>query len=218
MSQSFPILLRYAASVMNVRQFFRWNNFLGYWLVIAGLFGLLASFSLTYEKLQTLEHPGYQPSCNISPILSCQSVMSSPQAEVLGIPNPIFGIAAFTALITLGALMVMGIQLRRRVWLLAQVFAVMGLLFMHYLFLESVFVIHAICPWCFGIWMVTIPVFWGITVYNVRERHFGTPRRAWLRHLYSAIDHHGAMILASWYVLIFIILFSRFFDYWSTFL
>lgn len=203
---------------MKVRQFFTWTKFLPYWLTIAGIFGLLASFALTYEKIQTLEHPGYKPSCNLNPVLSCQSVMSTPQAEVFGVPNPIFGLIAFSMLLTLGILLIAGVRLRRRLWLAAQIGATAGVIFMHYLFFESVYKIHAICPWCFGVWMVTIPVFWGITIFNIRMGYFGHVKFARLHRAIHFIDHHAALILASWYVVIFAILLSQFWYYWSTLL
>jgi uncharacterized membrane protein len=35
------------------------------------------------------------PSCSINPILSCGSVMTTPEAEAFGIPNLLIGIAGF---------------------------------------------------------------------------------------------------------------------------
>ena len=65
-----------------------------WWVLIAGVIGLVASMTLTVEKIEILLNPSYVPSCNINPIVSCGSVMVTPQASVLGFPNPLLGIVA----------------------------------------------------------------------------------------------------------------------------
>ena len=71
------------------------------WLLsVGGLVGLLASFILSVEKIEILKDPGFQPSCNINPILSCGSVMITPQAEAFGFPNPLLGVLGFSAEVT----------------------------------------------------------------------------------------------------------------------
>ncbi len=84
-------------------------------IVLAGLavVGLLASFTLLYDTFEVARNPAYNPSCNINPVLSCQSVMSSDQAEIVGIPNPAFGIAAFSALAAFAVLLVAGSRFSR---------------------------------------------------------------------------------------------------------
>ncbi len=63
-------------------------------LVVAGALGLTASLVLTIEKFSLLADPTYRPSCSINPVISCGSVMSSPQAEAFGFPNPLLGSSA----------------------------------------------------------------------------------------------------------------------------
>ena len=66
---------------------------LGVLLLVGGLIGLVAAMVLLLEKLALLVNPDYIPFCNVSPVLSCGSVMTTPQAEAFGIPNPVLGIA-----------------------------------------------------------------------------------------------------------------------------
>lgn len=193
-------------------KWFNWQAALPWVLTVGGMIGLLASFTLTYDKLQVLQNPGYKPACSINPVLSCGSVMNSPQSEIFGVPNSIFGLIAFTAVLTLGALMLAGAKLPAWVWRAAQVAALGGVIFMHYLFIQSVFVIHAICPWCFVVWMITIAMFWGITMYNLRAGHLGS----WNAGLRRFVDRHNGLMLASWYTGIFGILLSHFWYFWST--
>jgi len=177
-----------------------------------GSIGLLASLLLTHDKIKVLQNPDYDPFCNINPIFSCGSVMQTEQASLFGLPNTVFGVMAFTALVSLGFMLLAGAQLKRWLWRLVQVAATIGVLFMHYLFFQAVWRIQAICPWCFVTWMVVIPIFWYVTLYNLREGHitFGSKKfRDFLQ------KHHGN-ILVGWYGVIFLLLLTEFWYYWKT--
>lgn len=192
------------------------NEVLPYILIAAGVIGLIASFVLTYDKLQIMQNADYTPSCNINPILSCGSVMKTEQASLMGVPNTIFGLIAFTMLSTFGVLLAGGVQVKKWVWLNAQLAATAGVVFMHYLFFQGVYRIGAICPWCFMVWMVTIPTFWYVTLYNLRQGYIRLPA-AWKPAERFVQRHHGD-ILALWYLAILGILLERFWYFWSTLL
>lgn len=192
------------------------NKFLPYVLVFCAALGLLASFVLTYDKIQVLKNPLYDPPCNINPVLSCGSVMKTEQASLLGVPNTIFGIMGFTALITFGVLILASTGIKKWVWQVAQVAATTGVLFMHYLFFQGVFRINAICPWCFVTWMVTIPIFVYVTAFNLQENNLPVPKR--LHKIATWIQRNYGNILISWYVIIFLILLNHFWYYWQTLL
>jgi len=187
---------------------------LPYILIVAGIIGIIASFILTYDKLQVLQDTNYQPACNINPVLSCGSVMSTEQATLLGVPNTIFGLIAFSMLFTFGVLLAAGAQVKRWVWWGAQAAALAGVVFMHYLFFQGVYRINAICPWCFVVWMITIPTFWYITLHNLREKHIRLPAR--LEHASEYLQNYHGELLTIWYLIIFGILLERFWYYWST--
>jgi uncharacterized membrane protein len=187
---------------------------LPYILIVAGIVGVIASFVLTYDKIHVLQNAGYKPPCNINPILSCGSVMKTEQASLLGVPNTIFGLMAFSMLFTFGVLLAGGAKVKKWVWLGAQFAATAGVIFMHYLFFQGVYRINAICPWCFVIWIITIPVFWYITQYNLREQNIRLP--AALKPASLFIQKHPGDILLVWYLAILGILAQRFWYYWST--
>jgi uncharacterized membrane protein len=187
---------------------------LPYIMIVGGAIGLIASLLLTHDKIKVLQNPGYNPLCNINPILSCGSVMKTEQASLFGMPNTIFGIIAFTALISFGFIMASGAIFKRWLWQVAQVFATVGVLFMHYLFFQGVFRINAICPWCFVTWMVVIPIFWYVTLYNLRTGNIKIGNRDFNKFVQK---NHGN-ILIGWYAIIFLILITRFWYYWSTLL
>lgn len=189
-------------------------NILPYILIIAGIIGSIASFVLTYDKIHVIQDPNYSPGCNLNPILSCGSVMKTEQASLLGVPNTIFGLIAFSILFTFGVLLASGAKVKKWVWLGAQLAVTVGVVFMHYLFFQGVYRINAICPWCFAVWMVTIPVFWYVTVYNLKERVIKLPIiLAPIRTF--ILRHHGDMLIV-WYLIIFGLLLEHFWYYWST--
>jgi uncharacterized membrane protein len=189
---------------------------LPYILIFTSLVGLLASFALTYDKLQILQNPDYEPSCSINPIFSCGSVMLSDQANLFGVPNTIFGLMAFTALLSFGVMLLAGATFRRWMWVLAELAALIGVLFMHYLFFQSAFRIMAICIWCFTVWMITIPIFWYLTVYNLQQKYIILPKQ--LVGVGKAIQRQHGTILIAWYAILFAILLVQFKYYWSTLL
>ncbi len=189
---------------------------LPYFLIVAGIIGLIASFALTYDKIHTITDKGYVPSCNLNPILSCGSVMKTEQASLLGMPNAVFGIMAFSMLFTFGFLLAGGAKVRKWVWISVQIVATVGVIFMHYLFFQGVYRINAICPWCFVVWMIVIPTFWYITVYNLREKHIRLPNK--IARLSSFVQKYYSEILLIWYLIIFGILLEHFWFYWSSIL
>jgi uncharacterized membrane protein len=193
-----------------------WPTLLPYVLLICGLIGLLASFTLTYDKIHVLANASYRPSCNLNPVLSCGSVMKTSQANLLGVPNTIFGLVGFSMLTMLALSLLAGAQFKRWLWICAQLAATVGVTFMHYLFFEAVFRIHAICPWCFVVWMITIPTFWGITIRNIRAGLFPTAKHRLLAGITHFLDKYSRDILVLWYLIILAILVTKFWYYWST--
>jgi uncharacterized membrane protein len=175
---------------------------------------LAASFALTYDKIHVLQNPAYSPACNISPILSCGSVMKTRQASFLGVPNTIFGLVAFGMLVLLGVVLAQGAVLRKWLWLVINAAALTGFLGFIYLYFQAVFRIHAICPYCFAVWLIVPPILWYTTLYNIREgnlklRFLGAGTKRWV------LRHHGDILL-SWYIVFVGILLYRFWYYWST--
>lgn len=204
---------KYAAAISEA---IVWQNSLPYVLLVGGVAGIVASFALTYDKIQVLKDASYVPDCNINPILSCGSVMSSAQADVFGVPNTIFGLVAFGMLIMFSLTLLAGATYKRWLWTAAQVMATVGMVFMHYLFFQGVYRIHAICPWCFLVWMVTIPTFMAITVHNIRAGHFGGRLPAAVRQITGYVSNHSVDILVLWYLIIFAIIGTEFWYFWRT--
>ncbi|KAB1106823.1 vitamin K epoxide reductase family protein [Micromonospora aurantiaca] len=181
---------------------------------VGGGIGMLAATILTVEKINLLARPGYVPSCSINPILSCGSVMTTPQAEAFGIPNPLIGIAGFTAVTTIGVALLAGACLPRWFWLGLHAGATFGVVFVHWLIYQSLYVIGALCPYCMLVWAVTIPIFLYTTLRNLHD--FSGPLPGPVRAAGIAAAGYHSLILTAWYALILAAILARFWDYWTT--
>jgi uncharacterized membrane protein len=183
-------------------------------VLIAGVIGLIASATLTVEKIKLLTNSSYVPSCNINPIVSCGSVMTTPQASVLGFPNSLIGIAAFTVVVVTGVLAVTKIQLPRWYWVGLAAASLAGTAFVHWLIFQSFYSIGALCPYCIVVWVATISllvVFASIAFRPVAARP-GRHSSAVVRELY----HWRWSIAALWFTAVILMILTRFWGYWST--
>ncbi|WP_327376582.1 hypothetical protein OG393_23050 [Streptomyces sp. NBC_01216] len=90
---------------------------LAWLLIVTSALGTVASFTITLDKFRLLQDPHFAPSCNLSPILSCTSVMSSGQAAVFGFPNPLLGLLLYPALAAVGCAALAGARMRGWFWL-----------------------------------------------------------------------------------------------------
>lgn len=180
-------------------------------LTAGGAIGLVASFVLTVEVIRLLEDPAYVPSCSFNPVLSCGSVMQTWQADVLGFANTLAGIAAFAVVTTIGVVLLAGAVLPRWVWLGLQSGALVGAAFVHWLIYQSLNDIGALCPYCMVVWVVTVPIFWYVTVHNVQAGHIRTS--AGVR---SFLVRNRALVLVLWFLALAVLILVRFWDYWSS--
>jgi uncharacterized membrane protein len=172
-------------------------------LAVAGAVGLLAAFVLAVERIAVLQDPDYVPTCSFNPILSCGSVMQTWQAEAFGFPNPLIGVAAFAVVTTVGIVLLAGATLPRWFWLGLEAGTLFGAGFVHWLIFQSLYSIGALCPYCMVVWVVTIPIFWYVTVHNLQAGHLPAPAGV----CRFAVRNRG---LVTGMVLV------RFWDYWSS--
>ncbi|MCG5212960.1 vitamin K epoxide reductase family protein [Streptosporangium sp. KLBMP 9127] len=184
-------------------------------LLVGGAIGLGSAFTLTVEKIALLKDPAYVPSCSINPVLSCGSVMTTPQAEVFGFPNPLLGIGAFAVVATVGAALLAGARPGRWFWLGLQAGVTFGVVFVHWLIFQSLYVIGALCPYCMLVWTVTIPIFLYVTLHNLRRRPF-LPAGGH-RVVETMVGYH-AVVVTVWFLGILTMIGVRFWSYWSTLL
>jgi uncharacterized membrane protein len=182
-----------------------------WWIVIAGLLGLIASATLTIEKIELLLNPAYVPSCNLNPVVSCGSVMTTPQASAFGFPNSLIGIAAFAVVTVTGVLAVAKVPLPRWYWVGLTAGTVFGAVFVHWLIFQSLYRIGALCPYCMVVWVATMSLL--VVVASVAFGPGPDGRGgAVVREL-----HHWRWSLATiWFTAVFLLIVARFWDFWST--
>ena len=166
---------------------------LGLLLLVAGLVGFAAAFVLTVEKFLLLTNPFYVPSCSVNETVSCGPVMSSPQAELFGFPNPLLGIAGFAVVAATGAALLGGARLARWYWVGLQVGVSLAAVFVTWLVTQSLFVIGALCPYCMVVWVVTYTLFWYVTLHNLAARRPGPARSGALA---VALRYHSTLLVA----------------------
>lgn len=187
-------------------------------LVLAGAVGLAAAVTLTLEKIRLLEDPGYIPSCNINPIVSCGSVMRTAQASAFGFPNSLLGVAGFAVVVTVGVAALGGARLPRWFWLGLQAGMLFGIGFVHWLIFQTLYRIGAVCPYCIAVWTAMIPLFWYTTLHNLSPSRRVLPLPASRRPGFAAVARYHWVVPACWYLTIALLILNRFWYYWQTLL
>ncbi|BBX66179.1 membrane protein [Mycobacterium saskatchewanense] len=182
-----------------------------WWVLIAGAIGLLASMTLTIEKVELLRNPAYVPSCNINPILACGSVMVTPQASVFGFPNPLLGIVGFTVVVVTGVLAVAKVQLPQWYWIGLAVGILIGAAFVHWLIFQSLYRIGALCPYCMVVWAMTISLL--VVVASIIFRPALERRESGVAQV---VYQWRWSIAVLWFTAVILLIMARFWDYWST--
>ena len=178
------------------------------WVLIAGVVGLAAAITLTIEKIELLIDPKYVPSCSINPVLSCGSVMVTPQASVFGFPHPLLGIVGFSVVVVTGVLAVAKVALPRWYWAGLAVGTLLGAVFVHWLIDQSLYHIGALCPYCMVVWSVTIPLF--VVTTSIALQPLAGNKVA------RAVYHWRWSLVTLWFVAVILMILVRFWDYWST--
>lgn len=152
---------------------------LAVFLIVAGLIGVWAAFMLTVDKFHLLEDPNAQLSCNFSVLVGCAKNLNSWQGSLLGFPNPLLGLGGWTATIAVGAgLLANRGRFARWYWIAFNVGVLLALVLVIFLITQSITVLNVLCPWCMVTWLVTIPTFWAVTLYNLKEGNIPVPERA----------------------------------------
>ncbi|HME47896.1 vitamin K epoxide reductase family protein [Mycobacterium sp.] len=179
-----------------------------WWVLIAGVLGLAAALALTIEKVKLLANPNYVPTCSLNPVLSCGSVMSHWQAQVLGFPNPLIGIVAFTVVVVTGVLAVAKVPLPRWYWAGLATGSLLGVVFIHWLIVQSLYRINALCPYCMVVWAITIPLLVVTSSIALQALASNPVTRTLHRFRWS--------LVVLWFTALILLILVQFWGYWST--
>jgi uncharacterized membrane protein len=190
------------------------ERYLPWLMVVAGVIATAASTMLAIEVFDKLKNPHFVPICNLNPILSCTSVADSSQAHAFGFPNYFIGIAGYAAVTAIGVGLLAGGRFKKWFWQLTNAGLLLAVLFLSWLQFETLYRIGALCVFCMIVWVTTIPMFWYLSLYNLRTGSLKTPARA-QRAVNFAQRHHGDILLL-WFLIIIALILKRFWYYWST--
>lgn len=174
--------------------------------------GWIASFSLTLERLKVAADPSASTACDISPFISCKSVMLSEQAALLGFPNPLIGIAAFFAPIVVGMAIFAGAKFKAWFWQIFLAGNALGMAFVIWLFTQAAYSIGALCLYCMVAWTAMIPMFWGTLGFTMREGFLGIK----LMPAGEIVFQWAWVLTLITYVTIILLIVVQFWRYWPT--
>lgn len=183
-------------------------------LIVGGLIALFASLVLSYDTFKVSQNAHYIPSCNLNPVLSCGTVINTVGDTVFGLPYPYYGIAVFAVLITVGASILAGARFKRWYWLTFQISFTLGTIGAYLLLLKSVYRIHALCPYCLTVDVVTTTLFWYITLYNIDQKHLRLPKGK-PQLVYGWIRRHHLDLLILWFLIIIGLILKHFWYYYG---
>ncbi|MFB7915673.1 vitamin K epoxide reductase family protein [Streptomyces sp. NPDC056061] len=185
----------------------------GWLLIVTAALGLLGSFMITVDKFELLADPGFVPACTLSPVLSCTDVMRSEQASVFGFANPLLGLIGFGVVMGIGAGLLAGARYRRCYWLGLNLGTLLGAGFCMWLMTQALYEIGALCLWCVLVWVTTVFMFCHTTVHNLRHGVLPAPRA-----LVAAVLEFPLVPPVTWCLVIVMLIATRFWSYWVSFL
>ena len=173
-------------------------------LIVAGSIGALASAALIIEKVAVLADPTHVPACSINPVISCGSVMMSWQAELLGFPNPVLGLAGFPVVAASGAAILAGGYLRRWYWLALLAGSLTGMALVHWLIFQSLYRMGALCPYCMVVWVCAALTLVAVCALLATR---GT--------LPAFFARYAPTIFIAWLAVVATLIATQFRDYWA---
>jgi uncharacterized membrane protein len=141
--------------------------------VIAGAIGWFASVALLVERVQSLQDPTKNPSCDISPFVSCGALFDRWQASLFGFPNALLGVAGFVVPIVIGVGILAGAHFKNWFWRSAVIGIGVAWIFITWLFTQSIYNIGVVCPYCLVVWAATIPMWWTVLIVTIVQGCWG---------------------------------------------
>ncbi len=146
------------------------------WVILFSILGLIASWQLWRTEMIHRAQPGRGLGCSLNNVVDCRGAMESAAGHLIfGIPNSVFGIVAFAALLAAGVYLVVGGRIPKWGLLLFALGTSAGLVSVLFFLATSVFQLHSLCPYCFLTWVATIFLAW--LSYALWVRVGATPAR-----------------------------------------
>jgi len=184
-------------------------------IIIFSIIGLIASMILSIEKTHLLQSPDADLLCSINPVYSCQSVILSNQASILGFSNELIGIAFFGGTLALGLGMLAGARyaswLHKLTW--SGLVASMGVVI--WFFYQSVFTINALCIYCSTVWFATWTLFVGYSSWLITSKTIKAPKK--YQNVANLFVRHALLVWSSLIVVFIALILNHFWYYYGQF-
>ena len=181
-------------------------------MLVFGIAGLAASFTLSVEKYHLLQNPDTTLSCSFNIVLNCAPVMKTWQASVFGFPNSLIGVVSYPVVIVIALLGLARVSMPRWFLIGAQIGYTLGGIFAYWLFFQSVYVIQVLCPWCLIVTFSTTILLAGITHYNLRQNTFGFSKQTNKKIQMILNKDFDKLLIASWVMLLVALVILQFGD------
>ena len=140
-------------------------------MLIASAVALGASLILSAETLQLARHPESALGCDLNSAVSCSAVAQSGRSY----PNAFFGIAAESVFVTIAVIGLARVKVPRWFATCTWLGGLAALAYSYWLSTQSLFVIHALCPWCLTLMFSTTIQFMALSHATVAVQ--GLPSR-----------------------------------------
>ncbi len=186
---------------------------LPYILIVCGLIMLIASLALSIDNDKILANPSYVPSCNLNPVVSCGSVLQAKQGKTFGFPNPFIGLVASGVVITTGVSMLAGAKFKKWYYQGLEIGSLLGIAYISWLFYQSLYRLHDLCPYCLSVWVATITTFWYVSLYNIDQENIKLPKK--LIKPYTWVRKHHLDLLILIFLIIAGVILNHFWYYYG---
>ncbi|TDT34094.1 vitamin K epoxide reductase family protein [Naumannella halotolerans] len=171
---------------------------IGLVLAICSAIGLFCAMALSIEKVHLLQNPDQALTCDLNAAVQCTDVMRSWQSSVFGFPNPFLGLVGFGITIAVGMALLAGARFARWYWIGLQLGVTFGAVFIHWLMINTLFDIGAMCPYCMVVWAITMPMFVVVTARNAHR--YASGRDGALAGVAGFFARMAVALLIIWYV------------------
>lgn len=171
-------------------------------MLLFGVFGLIASFTLAVEEFHLIKNPDAILSCSFNIVLNCSTVMQTWQASVFGFPNMFIGLMAYPMVIMIALLGLSNAKFP--LWFRKGMLVgfSLGALFAYWLFFQSLYVVQVLCPWCLVVTVSTTILLETVIRYNLRENTLELSKLTNKKVQKFLDKDFDKLIVASWLVLL----------------
>lgn len=179
-------------------------------MLFSACLSLTASLVLAIDAVKLAADPTTSLACNLNSVISCGTVATSWQAQLLGFPNAFLGLIAEPVVITIAVASLGGVRFPRWFMLSAQIVYSIGFIFAYWLFYQSMVNIGALCPWCMLVTVSTTLVFSTLTHVNIRDGNLYLPPRTQAAFKNAVDAGFDAVVVTIWLLVLALVIILKY--------